>query len=158
MDLAALGGQIHWQAPQGGSRGLPLRELSWNHTTLHWRARNPDWTYLQMLLPQPEGPCLGLLRERWGDDLLWHLEAVRQQGGARLAALPLLRWRGEEALERLMADCRQAGALLFNPHVISVEDGGLGVVDADQVAAKAAHDPAGLLNPGKLGGWLSSPG
>ena len=32
------------------------------------------------------------------------------------------------------------------------------VVDADQVAAKAAHDPAGLLNPGKLGGWLSSPG
>ncbi len=156
--LAALGGQIHWQAPQGGSRGLPLRELSWNHTTLHWRARNPDWTYLQMLLPQPEAPCLGLLRERWGDDLLWHLEAVRQQGGARLAALPLLRWRGEEALERLMADCRQAGALLFNPHVISVEDGGLGVVDADQVAAKAAHDPAGLLNPGKLGGWLSSPG
>ena len=111
-----------------------------------------------MLLPQPEAPCRGLLRERWGDDLLWHLEAVRQQGGARLAALPLLRWRGEEALERLMADCRQAGALLFNPHVISVEGGGLGVVDADQVAAKAAHDPAGLLNPGKLGGWLSSPG
>ena len=73
---------------------------------------------------------------------------------ARLAALPLLRWRGEEALERLMADCRQAGALLFNPHVISVEDGGLGVVDADQVAAKAAYDPAGLLNPGKLRGWL----
>jgi len=156
--LAALGGQIHWQAPQGGSRGLPLRELSWNHTTLHWRARNPDWTYLQMLLPQPEGPCLDLLRERWGDDLLWHLEAVRQQGRARLAALPLLRWRGEEALVRLMADCRQAGAILFNPHVISVEDGGLGVVDADQVAAKAAHDPAGLLDPGKLGGWLNSPG
>ena len=48
--------------------------------------------------------------------------------------------------------------MLFNPHVISVEDGGLGVIDADQVAAKAAYDPAGLLNPGKLRGWLSSPG
>jgi hypothetical protein len=27
-------------------------------------------------------------------------------------------------------------------------------VDAEQVAAKAAYDPAGLLNPGKLRGWL----
>jgi FAD/FMN-containing dehydrogenase len=156
--LEARGGALRWQAPQGQSRGLPLRELTWNHTTLHWRAQHKGWTYLQMLLPQPEGPCLERLRARWGDDLLWHLEAVQQQGAARLAALPLVRWRGEEALERLMADCRDAGAVLFNPHVISVEDGGLGVIDADQVAAKAAYDPAGLLNPGKLRGWLSSPG
>ncbi|MEY4746548.1 MAG: hypothetical protein RLZZ442_1140, partial [Cyanobacteriota bacterium] len=54
--LAARGGALRWQAPQGQSRGLPLRELSWNHTTLHWRAQHPDWTYLQMLLPQPEAP------------------------------------------------------------------------------------------------------
>lgn len=156
--LAARGGTLHWQAPQGQSRGLPLRELSWNHTTLHWRSQHKGWTYLQMLLPQPEGPCLQRLRGRWGEDLLWHLEAVKQQGAARLAALPLVRWRGEEALQRLMVDCREAGALLFNPHVLTVEDGGLGVIDADQVAAKAAYDPAGLLNPGKLRGWLSSPG
>ncbi|WP_094559680.1 FAD-binding oxidoreductase [Synechococcus sp. 8F6] len=156
--LAARGGALRWQAPQGQSRGLPLRELSWNHTTLHWRTQHKGWTYLQMLLPQPEGPCLERLRGQWGDDLLWHLEAVKQQGAARLAALPLVRWRGEEALQRLMADCRDAGAVLFNPHVLTVEDGGLGVIDADQVAAKAAYDPAGLLNPGKLRGWLSSPG
>ena len=156
--LAARGGALRWQAPQGQNRGLPLRELSWNHTTLHWRSQHKGWTYLQMLLPQPEGPSLERLRSRWGDDLLWHLEAVKQQGAARLAALPLVRWRGEQALEQLMADCREAGAVLFNPHVISVEDGGLGVIDADQVAAKAAYDPAGLLNPGKLRGWLSSPG
>jgi hypothetical protein len=35
-----------------------------------------------------------------------------------------------------------------------VEDGGLGLVDAGQVAAKVSNDPAGLLNPGKLRGWL----
>jgi FAD/FMN-containing dehydrogenase len=52
-----------------------------------------------------------------------------------------------------MNDCRAAGAVLFNPHVITVEDGGLGVIDADQVAAKQRFDPEGLLNPGKLRGW-----
>jgi FAD/FMN-containing dehydrogenase len=53
-----------------------------------------------------------------------------------------------------MAHCQELGAFVFNHHVITAEDGGLGVVDADQVAAKAAYDPAGLLNPGKLRGWL----
>jgi uracil-DNA glycosylase len=72
---------------------------------------------------------------------------------ARLAALPLLRWQGPERLEELIDHCRQLGAVIFNPHAITVEEGGLGVVDADQVAAKAAYDPAGLLNPGKLRGW-----
>jgi FAD/FMN-containing dehydrogenase len=152
--LAARGGTLVWQAPQGESRGLPLRELCWNHTTLHWRAQVPGWTYLQLLLPQPELPLLQELSRQWGDALHWHLEAVRHQGAARLAALPLLRWQGEAPLQQLMAQLRQAGALIFNPHVITVEDGGLGVIDADQVAAKAAYDPAGLLNPGKLRGWL----
>ncbi len=152
--LAARGGRVIWQAPQSGSQGLPLRELTWNHTTLHWRAHSPDWTYLQLLLPQPELPVLSSLSQRWKGDLLWHLEAVRQQGSARLAALPLLRWQGEDALQRLIDQLRESGAQIFNPHVITVEDGGMGVVDADQVTAKAAYDPAGLLNPGKLRGWL----
>ena len=52
-----------------------------------------------------------------------------------------------------MQECREVGAVLFNPHVITVEDGGLGVIDGDQVAAKQRFDPAGLLNPGKLRGW-----
>jgi hypothetical protein len=131
-----------------------LRELTWNHTTLHLRSADPGWTYLQMLLPQPELAAMSRLRQSWGDALLWHLEAVRQQGSVRLAALPLVRWSDRQRLEQLMNDCREVGAVLFNPHVLTVEDGGLGVVDADQVAAKQRFDPAGLLNPGKLRGWV----
>jgi FAD/FMN-containing dehydrogenase len=157
--LAAQGGQLMWSAAQGQSRGVPLRELGWNHTTLHWRAQVEGWTYLQMLLPPDPAPLLREVRQRWGEDVLWHLEGVRQQGAARLAALPLLRWRGATDLVALMEQCRALGAVLFDPHVLTVEDGGLGVVDADQVAAKAAYDPAGLLNPGKLRGWINrSPG
>jgi FAD/FMN-containing dehydrogenase len=153
--LAARGGECRWQEPQGSGHGIPLRELGWNHTTLHWRAQVPGWTYLQMLLPRPEAPLLAALRRQWGEDLLWHLEAVRQAGATRLAALPLVRWRGLPALEALIEECRGLGAVIFDPHAITVEDGGLGVIDADQVEAKARHDPAGLLNPGKLRGWLS---
>ena len=157
--LAARGGSLRWQGRQGESRGIPIRELGWNHTTLHWRAQQPGWTYLQLLLPPAPAAMLDQLHRRWGDDLLWHIEAVRWQGGARLAGMPLLRWQGPEALVELIDACRELGALVFDPHAITVEDGGLGVVDADQVALKHAFDPAGLLNPGKLRGWLSrSPG
>jgi len=153
--LAARGGQLVWGEAQGQSRGVPLREMGWNHTTLHWRAQVDGWTYLQMLLPATATPLLREVRQRWGEDVLWHLEAVRQQGEARLAALPLVRWRGAADLTALMEQCRTLGAVLFDPHVLTVEDGGLGVIDVDQVAAKTAYDPAGLLNPGKLRGWIS---
>ena len=152
--LRARGATLCWQQPQGSGRGLPLRELCWNHTTLHWRGAHPDWTYLQLLLPADPSAALAALRQRWGTDLLWHLEAVRQQGALRLSGLPLLRYRGPDALEALIGHCRELGILVFDPHECSVEDGGLGVVDPAMVAAKARHDPAGLLNPGKLRGWL----
>ena len=146
--------RLIWQAPQGQSRGIPLRELCWNHTTLHARAQEPGFTYLQLLLPQQESPTLQELRQRWGDDVLWHLEAVRAQGQQRLACLPLVRWHSREQLEAVIEQACELGCLLFNPHAITVEDGGLGGVDAEQVAAKASYDPCGLLNPGKLRGWL----
>jgi len=151
--LLELGGVLRAQRPVGTGPGLPLAELTWNHTTLHWCSRHAGWTYLQLLLPQPEAACLKALKERWGDDLLMHLEGVRSQGAQRLAALPLVRWRGREALDGLIDQVLDLGGFCFNPHVLTVEDGGLGVIDADQVAAKRCHDPAGLLNPGKLRGW-----
>ena len=151
---ADAGADLHDLGAEDLSGGNGLRELSWNHTTLHMRASEPGWTYLQMLLPQPELPAMQALRNQWGDDLLWHLELVKQQGSVRTAALPLVRWRGAALLEQLMDDCRAHGAVVFNPHVITVEDGGLGVVDGDQVAAKQRFDPDGLMNPGKLRGWL----
>ncbi|MFM7313177.1 MAG: FAD-binding protein, partial [Cyanobium sp.] len=151
--LQARGGFLRWQAPQDGSRTLPLRELCWNHTTLHWRGTHPDWTYLQLLLPADPLTALSALSERWGEGLLWHLEAVHQQGAVRLSGLPLLRFAGLDALEALIGHCRELGILVFDPHECTVEEGGMGEIDPTQVAAKAAFDPSGLLNPGKLRGW-----
>jgi len=130
-----------------------LRELTWNHTTLHMRAIDNNWTYLQMLLPQPEIDVISFINNKWGADVLWHLESVRQQGAQRVAALPLVKWKDKESLQELITDFRNIGALVFNPHVITVEDGGLGVIDSDQVEAKRIYDSKGILNPGKLKGW-----
>ena len=64
-----------------------------------------------------------------------------------------MRWRGQDALERLINQCRSLGAVIFNPSRNHRRGRGLGIIDGDQVAAKQRHDPAGLLNPGKLKGW-----
>ncbi len=131
-----------------------ISDVVWNHTTLQMRAKDKVWTYLQMLLPLGnELKLIKTLRKQYGKKLLWHLEAVSQQGVPRLAALPVLKWSGENELKQLMDDCKSLGAIIFNPHVITVEGGGLGVIDADQVKAKIKYDPKGLLNPGKLEGW-----
>ena len=131
-----------------------ISDVVWNHTTLHMRSRDKNWTYLQMLLPlNKELELINFLRKKWGKKILWHIEAVSQQGVPRLAALPVLRWNGAEELYEIMDDCKKVGAFIFNPHVLTVEGGGLGVVDADQVKAKLKFDPRGLLNPGKLEGW-----
>ena len=131
-----------------------ISDLVWNHTTLQMRAKDKQWTYLQMLLPlNEEFKLIKSLRDKYGKELLWHLEAVSQQGIPRLAALPLLKWNDEKQLNEIMEYCRSLGAIIFNPHVLTVEGGGLGVTDADQVKAKQNYDPKGLLNPGKLAGW-----
>ncbi len=131
-----------------------ISDLVWNHTTLQMRAKDKNWTYLQMLLPlNEEFKLIKSLRDKYGKVLLWHLEAVSQQGIPRLAALPLLKWNDEKQLNEIMEYCRSLGAIIFNPHVLTVEGGGLGVTDADQVKAKQIYDPKGLLNPGKLAGW-----
>ena len=131
-----------------------LSDLVWNHTTLQMRAKDKNWTYLQMLLPlNEEFKLIKSLRDKYGKQLLWHLEAVSQQGIPRLAALPLLKWKDEKQLNQIIEDCSSLGAIIFNPHVVTVEGGGLGVTDSDQVKAKQIYDPKGLLNPGKLEGW-----
>ena len=131
-----------------------LSDVVWNHTTLQMRAKDKNWTYLQMLLPlDKELNLINSIREEFGKKVLWHLEAVSQAGVPRLAALPVLKWTNENELNQIIDACKSLGAFIFNPHSITVEGGGLGVIDADQVKAKLEYDPKGLLNPGKLEGW-----
>ena len=132
-----------------------LNDLVWNHTTLQLRAKDKSWTYLQMLLPfDGENELINNLKKVYGKKILWHIEAVSQNGIPRLAALPVFKWTDQNELNKIINECKKYGAIIFNPHALTVEGGGLGVVDADQVKAKLKYDPKGLLNPGKLEGWM----
>tara|TARA_B100000941_G_scaffold23815_1_gene14309 strand:+ start:598 stop:1953 length:1356 start_codon:yes stop_codon:yes gene_type:complete len=132
-----------------------LNDLVWNHTTLQLRAKDKNWTYLQMLLPfDGENELINNLKKVYGKKILWHIEAVSQNGIPRLAALPVFKWTDQNELNKIINECKKYGAIIFNPHALTVEGGGLGVVDADQVKAKLKYDPKGLLNPGKLEGWI----
>ena len=155
---AQAGGCLVWQRPQWPPKGLLLRELCWNHTTLQMRSLDPSFTYQLVLLPEPELAFIDAIDGHWPGWLHWHLERVRQGGKQRWVGLPVFPWRGEDQFIALNQAMAAAGGLVFNAHAITVEAGGLGVVDGDQVAAKFANDPKGLLNPGKLKGYMEAIG
>ncbi len=110
----AAGAELCWQRPQW-PRGLLLRELCWNHTTLQVRANAPEFTYQLVLLPDPVGPFIEAIAERWPGWVHWHLERVRQGGRLRWVGLLPFQWRGETALAELNGALKAAGGWSLTP-------------------------------------------
>jgi FAD/FMN-containing dehydrogenase len=154
--VQAFGGTITYsKSAQEASKGSPLAEFTWNHTTLHARQADDSLTYLQTLFPYDLG-LRGVqhLYEHFGDEVLMHLEYLRLEGKVCPAALQLVRYSTPERLNEIIQYHEAQGALIANPHTYLIEDGGMKQVDQVQVDFKAKVDPHGLLNPGKMRGWL----
>ncbi|WP_349369208.1 FAD-binding oxidoreductase [Salinarimonas sp.] len=141
--------------PPEDLKGLPpVFELSWNHTTLRALRDDPSITYLQVLYPFPnQVELVTRIHERFGDEVLCHLEFVRFDGKVTCFGLPLVRFTTEERLEEIMAIHEEMGAPIFNPHRYTLEEGGMKQTDEVQLAFKREADPQGLLNPGKMIAW-----
>ena len=77
------GGILHWSSgPEEYLNGaLLLSDFSWNHTTL-WAMRSDNrWTYLQdQFDPDRVFEQLKLRKQRFGDDILEHVEFMKFQG------------------------------------------------------------------------------
>jgi FAD/FMN-containing dehydrogenase len=136
-------------------KGLPPNfELAWNHTTLRALRVDPAITYLQVLYPFPNQVRLvTAIHERFGDELPAHLEFVRFDGKITCFGLPLVRFTSEERLEEIMRIHEDMGAVIFDPHRYTLEEGGMKQTDDVQLAFKKEADPKGLLNPGKMIAW-----
>ncbi|MBD9527100.1 FAD-binding oxidoreductase [Paracoccus sp. PAR01] len=140
--------EIHQQGLQ------PAYELGWNHTTLQALKIDKGWTYLQVAYPHPFDPALVLRQmQRHGDELFWHHEMAREQGRVQIFALPLVRYRGKDEMYALIRELEADGCTIFDPHVYTIEDGGMKTIDDTQIAFKKQADPYGLMNPGKTRGW-----
>lgn len=132
----------------------PAYECGWNHTTLQALKQDRGWTYLQVAYPRRFKPDL-VLRQmtRYGDEMLMHHEMARMGGQVQIFALPLVRWTTRERLYRIVAELERDGCTIYDPHAITIEDGGMKEIDPDQIAFKREADPYGLMNPGKTRGW-----
>lgn len=126
----------------------------WNHTTLRALEVDPQVTYLQV--GNGTDDPMTLVERMRGDlspEVLQHIEVMRQGGRVALAGLSLVRFTDEAHLGAIVAHHEAAGAMVFNPHRYTLEEGGRQAVDARQLDFKRQADPKGLLNPGKMIAW-----
>ncbi|NJL84705.1 MAG: FAD-binding protein, partial [Leptolyngbyaceae cyanobacterium SM1_1_3] len=102
----------------------------------------------------PELKLVEHMIDHFGDEVPMHLEFFRVEGKVIAAALQLVRYRDEARLHEIIRYHEDKGAFIANPHTYILEDGGRKMIDLAQVNFKAEVDPYGLLNPGKMRGWL----
>jgi len=159
--VAEFGGRISLQkslAEIDAENLPPAWECGWNHTTLQALKHEPGtWTYLQVAYPVPFDPEL-VLRQmvRYGDEVLMHHEMARMHGQIQIFALPLVRWTTRDRLYEIIAEMEgRDGCAIYDPHVVTIEDGGMKEIDGDQIDFKRRADPHGLMNPGKTRGWTA---
>jgi len=147
------GGTITYSGAYKGLSTRPLlSDYTWNHTTL-WAIKHDDaYTYLQCAFdPDRVRDQMRQLRERFGNEMLFHMEFWKNAAGRVIpGALPLVYFTTEERLNDMIRFCRAIGVFVANPHVNNVEDGGRYREDNVQLAAKRRYDPKGLMNPGKM--------
>jgi FAD/FMN-containing dehydrogenase len=149
----AAGGDVTFSGAYDGPRTQPLlSDYTWNHTTLWAMKADAAYTYLQCgFSPTECREQFRKLRERYGNEILFHIEFMKNGDGLVIpGAIPVVRFTTEERLNDMIAFCRSIGVFVANPHVNYLEDGGRFRPDNLQLMAKQKYDPRGLLNPGKM--------
>jgi FAD/FMN-containing dehydrogenase len=151
------GGTLSMAMPEAAleAAGLPpAHECAYNHTTLQVLKVDRGWTYLQVAYPQPFDPAVVERHAAmFGADVLQHQEFARMNGHWATFAILLVRWRGAEHQYEVIRAIEATGCTVFDPHVVTIEDGGMKTIDGAQLAFKGRADPYGLMNPGKTRGW-----
>lgn len=153
-----LGGEISVRGTEQEllAAGLPpAYECAYNHTTLQALKVDRGWTYLQVAYPQPFDPAVVMRHlDVFGDDVLQHQDFARAGGRFGTFGILLVRWKGIEHQYAVIREIEaHDGCQIFNPHVVTIEEGGMKAIDDQQIEFKKLSDPMGLMNPGKTQGW-----
>lgn len=150
--IVPFGGSITWHSPHEnyGRKGWQLSDFSWNHTTLWAIKADEQFTYLQdMFDPGRVYDQLRQRKERYGDQIIEHIEFMKFGGRLVPQGLTLVRFRSAEQMRELIDFCESIGIWVANPHTHYLDEdvrwNGQPILDA-----RARWDPHGLLNPGHL--------
>jgi FAD/FMN-containing dehydrogenase len=147
------GGKVTYSGVYLGWRTRPLlSDYTWNHTTLWAMKADNAYTYIQCGFdPDRVREQFRQLKGRFGDEILFHIEFMKNGAGRVIpGSIPVVYFVSEARLNELIDFCRQIGVYVANPHVNNVEGGGRYRADNIQLLAKQRYDPKGLLNPGKM--------
>ena len=131
-------GEVTFTGAYTGPRTQPLlSDYTWNHTTLWAMKADPTWTYIQAgFSPTDCMEQFRLLRARYGMEILFHIEFMKNGAGVVIpGGIPLVYFTGEERLNELIAYCREIGVFIANPHVNYLEDSGRFRADSIQLKA-----------------------
>jgi FAD/FMN-containing dehydrogenase len=129
--VADAAGEVTFAGPFTGPRTQPLLQCGFSPTECEQQFR--------------------LLRARYGDEILFHIEFMKNGDGLVIpGAIPIVRFTTAERLNEMIAYCRSINVFVANPHVNYLEDAGRFRADNIQLLAKQKYDPRGLLNPGKM--------
>ncbi len=154
-EVAEAGGVVAFVSPyHEPRRGAQLSDYTWNHTTLWAKKADPTLTYLQAGFdPVRVREQIASLKERFGDELLMHMEYLKSGGVVVPGALPVVRFTSEARLQDMIDHCGRIGVGIANPHINHLEGSGRWRPDDAKLVAKGEYDPRGLLNPGKMAGY-----
>ncbi len=121
------GGDVTYAGLYAGLGTRPLlSDYTWNHTTLWAISADEAYTYLQCgFEPATVREQMRRLRERFGQEILFHMEFMKNGDGQVIpGAIPLVYFTSEERLNEMIGFCREIGIFVANPHVNNVEGGG----------------------------------
>lgn len=151
----SFGGELSWQRPAADyhKSRFSLSDFSWNHTTLWALKVDESYTYLQAQFSSDLELGLSQLRSLkadYGEELAFHMEYIKNADVVCLSSLPIVSYRDKERLYEMIDAFEAQKVEIANPHTwrLDLDPRWSGDV---VVNAKAAWNPTGLLNPGKLG-------
>ena len=157
--VEAFGGaevRLRYDQLEDGARLPAAFELAWNHTTLRALRVDPTITYIQMMMPRAVMfDKIDEVRATFGDEVMLHFEFTRFDGVVSPVGIPLIRHTTNERLEEIIRIFEDTlGLPVFNPHRVTLEEGGMKKTNPEQLEFKKQTDPKGLLNPGKMIAWV----
>ena len=155
----SAGGTVTFYQPYAEPRKGPLlSDYVYNHTTLWAIKADPELTYLQCGFDNDRvREQFALLKARFGDDFMFHIEFAKTGGAVGVGSIPVIRFSTPERLWEMVHYCEEIGVGVANPHLNFVEGGGRYKPDNIQLITKHRYDKRGLLNPGKMKSFTPNP-